>query len=48
LAAVPRHRRFAAWLLTGPLGHFAAGVVDWLVLLGRWASARARGRDPWA
>jgi hypothetical protein len=48
LAAVPPHRRLAAWLVTGPVGHLAAGVVDWLVLLGRWAWARTRGRDPWA
>jgi hypothetical protein len=47
LAPVPLHRRLAAWLVTGPLGHLAAGVVDWLVLGGRWASARVRGRDPW-
>jgi hypothetical protein len=48
LAPVPPHRRLAAWLVTGPLGHLAAGVVDWLVLAGRWAVARARGRDPWS
>jgi hypothetical protein len=22
-----------AWLYTGPLGHLAAGVIDWLALL---------------
>jgi hypothetical protein len=34
--------RLAAWLVTGPLGHLWAGVVDWLELVGRWARARAR------
>jgi len=37
-------RRLAARLVTGPVGFFAAGVVDWLVLLWRYAAARARGR----
>jgi hypothetical protein len=23
------------WLYTGPLGHLAAGVIDWVVLLAR-------------
>jgi hypothetical protein len=41
------HRRLGAWLVTGPLGHLAAGVVDWIGLFLRWAWARARGRDPW-
>jgi hypothetical protein len=27
--------RAAAWLVTGPLGHLAAGVIDWTVLLIR-------------
>jgi hypothetical protein len=36
-----------AWLATGPVGHLAAGTVDWLAVLRRWAWARARGRDPW-
>jgi hypothetical protein len=27
--------RVAAWLYTGPLGHLAAGVADWIVLLVR-------------
>jgi hypothetical protein len=34
----------AAWLVTGPIGHFAAGAVDWLILLARLGWARARGR----
>jgi hypothetical protein len=33
-------------LLTGPVGFFAAGVIDWLVLLARYLAARARGRRP--
>jgi hypothetical protein len=33
-------RRFAAWFVTGPLGHFASGVADWAVLL--WTLARDR------
>ena len=41
-------RRFAAWLVTGPLGFLAAGIVDWLALLGGYLWARARGREPWA
>jgi hypothetical protein len=45
---MPPSRRLAAWLVTGPLGHLAAGVVDWLELFGRYVWARARGRDPWA
>jgi hypothetical protein len=40
-------RRFAAWLVTGPLGHFAAGLLDLLSLLARVARARLAGRDPW-
>jgi hypothetical protein len=37
--------RTLAWLVTGPIGHFAAGLVDWLELLIRWAWARSRGRS---
>jgi hypothetical protein len=29
-----------AWLYTGPLGHLAAGVLDWLELLVRYAVTR--------
>jgi hypothetical protein len=39
-------RRFAAWIVTGPLGHLYGGVADWTALLARYAWARARGRDP--
>ncbi|MBA2514692.1 MAG: hypothetical protein H0V26_10270 [Solirubrobacterales bacterium] len=46
-APLPPARRLAAWLICGPLGHLAAGVVDWLALLARYGWARVRGRDPW-
>jgi hypothetical protein len=36
--------RLAAWLVTGPLGHLAAGAIDWFVLAGRVLRARVRGR----
>jgi hypothetical protein len=39
----PVHR-LAARLVTGPAAFLAAGVVDWVVLLARYAAARARGR----
>jgi hypothetical protein len=28
------------WLYTGPLGHLAAGVLDWLTLLARYVLSR--------
>ena len=31
-----RMERFAAWMVTGPLGHLAAGVTDWVTMLVRW------------
>jgi hypothetical protein len=37
--------RLAAWLYTGPVGHFYAGAADVLTLLTRYAWARARRRD---
>ena len=37
-------RRLAAWFVTGPLGHLAAGVADWAALL--WQLARDRLRRP--
>jgi hypothetical protein len=37
--------RTAAWLVTGPVGHLVAGVVDWAILFSRYAWARARGRE---
>jgi hypothetical protein len=36
--------RAAARFVTGPLAHFYAGVVDWVVLFTRWQWARARSR----
>jgi len=33
----------AAWIVTGPIGHLAAGIADWTQLLARYARARARG-----
>jgi hypothetical protein len=36
---------FAAWVLTGPLGHLYAGVVDWLGVLVRYVRARGRWED---
>jgi hypothetical protein len=40
--------RLAAAVVTGPVGHFVGGLLDWGELLGRYLYARARGRDPWA
>jgi hypothetical protein len=34
--------RVAGWLVCGPLGHLAAGVVDWVVLLVGWRLAERR------
>jgi hypothetical protein len=34
--------RLAAWLVTGPLGHAWAGVLDWVELVARSAWARVR------
>jgi hypothetical protein len=31
-----------AWLYTGPVGHLAAGVADWVELLVRYWSSRVR------
>jgi hypothetical protein len=39
--------RFAAWLVTGPLGHFVAGLIDWLALLVHIGRARMKGEAPW-
>jgi hypothetical protein len=36
--------RFSAWLVTGPLGHLAAGVADWVTMLVRWRLQVARER----
>jgi hypothetical protein len=37
--------RFAGWLVCGPLGHLAAGVIDWAVLLVGWRLAERRARS---
>jgi hypothetical protein len=36
--------RALAWLVTGPVGHLAAGIADWVTLLGRLAAGAARRR----
>jgi hypothetical protein len=48
LTGMPPHRAIAARLVTGPVGHLAAGVADWAVLFGGWLWARARGRAPFS
>jgi hypothetical protein len=35
--------RFAAWFITGPLGHLASGIADWAALL--WQLRRERRRS---
>ena len=42
---MPFRRRFLAWLVTGPVGHFVAGMTDGVVMLSRYWWARARGRE---
>jgi len=47
---VPRRSRppwevAAAWVLSGPLGHLYAGVVDWAVVLVRYVRARGRWEE---
>jgi hypothetical protein len=37
-------QRFAAWFVTGPLGHLVAGLADWAALM--WAAAQARRHGP--
>jgi hypothetical protein len=39
----PPHVVAAAWILTGPLGHLYAGIVDWAQVLASYARARVRG-----
>ncbi|MBA3746059.1 MAG: hypothetical protein H0W96_01015 [Solirubrobacterales bacterium] len=39
----PPHVVVAAWIVSGPLGHLYAGVVDWVGALARYARARAHG-----
>ena len=38
--ALRMRERFAAWFVTGPLGHLASGLADWAVLL--WRARRRR------
>lgn len=33
---MPTHRRLAAWLLTGPVGHFVGGALDFASALTRY------------
>jgi hypothetical protein len=45
MAAAPRiARRLQTWLLTGPVGHFAAGALDFATALTRYALARRGAR----
>jgi hypothetical protein len=41
-----RADRIAAAIVTGPLGHLYAGLVDLVVIAARQAWARARRRPP--
>jgi hypothetical protein len=34
--------RFAAWFVTGPLGHLASGIADWAVLIWHACIRRLR------
>jgi hypothetical protein len=36
--------RALAWLVTGPIGHLVAGLIDVITLVIRLGWARARGR----
>jgi len=38
--------RLETWLVTGPVGHFVGGVLDWSELLLRYWWSRVRGRPP--
>jgi uncharacterized membrane-anchored protein len=40
----PRHRRWEAWLWTGPLGHLLGGGLDLAGAFARYGLARLRGR----
>jgi len=39
----PPLRRFAAWLYTGPLGHFWSTSLDIVLAWIRWGVGRLRG-----
>jgi hypothetical protein len=34
--------RFAAWLITGPIGHLASGLADWGTLVRAAIARRVR------
>ncbi|MDP1847759.1 MAG: hypothetical protein Q8K79_08205 [Solirubrobacteraceae bacterium] len=38
----PPHVVFAAWIVTGPIGHLYAGVADWAGVLVQFVRARGR------
>ena len=46
--SLPLRVRVAAWVVTGPVGHLWAGVVDWAALRGALlVGAGARARAAW-
>jgi hypothetical protein len=36
-------KRFAAWFVTGPLGHLASGIADWVALAWVLRQSRRQG-----
>jgi hypothetical protein len=44
LLRVSRTERFVTWLIIGPIGHLAAGLLFFVELLARHWWAKARGR----
>jgi hypothetical protein len=38
----PRRERIAARITTGPIGHLACGIADWVELMARHLLSRAR------
>jgi hypothetical protein len=41
---MPPHRRLAAWIYTGPLGHLWSTSIDVVVLWGEWGGRKLRER----
>jgi hypothetical protein len=41
----PPSEVLAAWVVTGPVGHLYAGLLDWAAVLVRLARARGRWED---
>jgi hypothetical protein len=41
---MPPHRRAAAWIYTGPLGHLYGTTADIVVAWARWGSGALRER----